>query len=77
MHIQRLSECRADSIGKGSNGIVEDQQILLLILGESMSEVSQDWLEERNKVGPGLFFKGSEGTTTCFLDLFVGVEYSS
>jgi hypothetical protein len=70
-----LAECASDRVCERSEGVVEDEQIFLLVLLESKSEVAQDWLEERGKRLFGFLFECSESGTAGFLDALVSVKY--
>lgn len=75
LQVQRLTHGGTNRIRQCSDGIVEDQQVLLLVLREGVGEVAQDWLEERYKFGTCFLLESSESTAAGFLHPLVGVEY--
>lgn len=70
-----MAECASDRVCECSEGVVEDEQVLLLVLLERKGEVPQDWLEERGKRLFGFLFECSESGTAGFLDSLVSVKY--
>ena len=64
------------TICQGSNGVVEDQQVLVLIFMKSKHQGFQNKSKIWNKLGTGFLFQGGEGRTSCFLNPLVGVKNS-
>jgi len=46
----------------------------LLVFGECVGEVSQDWFEEWNQLGSGFLFERGKGATSGLLNLLVGIK---
>jgi len=74
IQVQGSAERRAHRVRKCSKRVVEDKQILLLVFVEGESEVSQNRLKERHKLGTSLLFEGSEGGTSGLLHSLVSVK---
>ena len=62
MGSHRLVEVVAHRVGQGADGIVEDEQVLVLVLAEGKNEGVQDVAEVRHQLRAGLLLQGGEGT---------------
>lgn len=62
MGSHRLVEVVAHRVSQGANGIVEDEQILVLVFAEGKDEGVQDVAEVRHQLRAGLLLQGGEGT---------------
>lgn len=64
----------ADGIGEGTDGVVENEEVFLLVLVEGVDEVRQDGPEERLELRPSLLLERRERRATRLLHPLVVVE---
>lgn len=69
-----LAQGGSDRIGKRADGIVEDEQVALLVFVECRYQTLQDGLHVRLQSGTRLLFERGKGAAPGFLDSLVGVE---
>lgn len=58
----RLVEVVAYRVGQGANGVVEDEQVLVLVFPKGKDECVQDVAEVGHQLRAGLFLQGGEST---------------
>lgn len=58
----RLVEVVAHRVGQGANGIIEDEQVLVLVFAKGKDEGVQNVAEVGHQFRAGLFLQGGEGT---------------
>lgn len=62
MGSHRLVEVVAHRVGQGADGIIEDEQVLVLVLAKGEDKGVQDIAEVGHQLRAGLLLQGGEGT---------------
>lgn len=62
MGSHRLVEVVAHRVSQGADGIIEDEQVLVLVLAKGEDEGVQDIAEVGYQLRAGLLLQGGEGT---------------
>lgn len=58
----RLIEVVAHRVGQGANGIIEDEQVLMLVLAKGKNKSVKDIAEVGHQLCAGLLLQGSKCT---------------
>lgn len=74
LNVLRLVEVVAHGVGQGSDGIVQDEQVLVLVLGESKHQGLEDVTEVGHQFRARLLLQSGEGGAGCFLHALVAVQ---
>ena len=72
--VLRLVEMMTHTVRQGPDGVIEDQQVLVLIFVEGEHESLQDEAQVGDKLRAGLLLEGSEGGAGGLLDSLVAVQ---
>ena len=72
--VGRVVECGADGVGEGANGVVQDEEVLLLVLVEREDEVAEDGPEEGLELRAGLLLERRKRRAARLLHTLVVVE---
>lgn len=74
LNVLRFVEVVPHGVGQRADGVVQDEQVLVLVLGEGEHQGLEDVAEIGHQFCAGLLLQGGEGGAGCFLYTLVAVQ---
>eukprot|EP00732_Lithocolla_globosa_P001504 Lithocolla_globosa_v1_NODE_763_length_3322_cov_30.849403.p2 type:complete len:115 gc:universal NODE_763_length_3322_cov_30.849403:1490-1834(+) len=66
----------SNRISQGSNSVIQNQQILVLVFVEGPDQLVKNWFKIRHNLLAGIFFQSCKRAACSFLHTLVVVQYS-
>jgi hypothetical protein len=76
VNVIRFVEMMPNRVSQGSDGIVQNKQVLVLVLAEGKDQRLQNETEVRNQLSAGFLLESGKSRACCLLHSFVAIQHS-